>query len=350
MKIAIVTGRDRRNRHKFISMPLFAGNHDVRVIETTSIRLFFHFLVGLGTGRRPDIIVFIGVGVKELLALLVTKFTRIPFVLRLGGDRLRDLDSVADSMWRNNHYLLWAKFRLERRISQCFLKQVSNVIVVNDALKMRICDQIKAKHKIFVIPQFSEGSPVQKDYRVSSPLQLITVTNFRFSEKAEGVVWLIAALAKFVNNTRISVNFRIAGEGLHLKDVQKHLDSMVPVDLLSVEILGFVENLDSFYRETDVFVYRSFHDATPNVILESKRYGLPVIANECEEFRFLIKNSETGFLYEDENQFFNFLSDVISCEVLRERIGNGASYDHCVRFSVASTLKLLEKGFNEITR
>jgi glycosyltransferase involved in cell wall biosynthesis len=349
MKIGVITGADHRDRQKFISTPLIHGGHDVRILKTRPFGFFWYRLRQvLIKEQRADVIIFMGTGAKELLAYFIIVLFDVPFVVRLGGDRLRDLDSVTASHWRDGHYLSWLKYRLDKYVARFFLKKMRWAIVVNQALANRVAHQLREPHRIFVIPQFCEGPSITKNYSITPPVELLAVANFRFSEKAEGVIWLIAQLDLFVRRKGVAVIFRVAGAGLHLGDVRKHLQISSLSDLLTVEIAGFVIDLDSYYSRADILLYRSFHDATPNVILESKRYGLPLLVNDCEEFRSLVEHDVSGLLYHDAAGFFTFLEQLLAKQDLRERIGQGASSEHEFKYSEKAAQQKIENALDTI--
>lgn len=348
MKVGVIAADELRDRQKFISKPLLAAGHDVRVIKTRPFISFSCSLASFLLKNRPDIIIFMGAGPKELLALGFIRLAGVPFAVRLGGDRLRDIESVAVSFWNDRRYLAWVKYKLQKYAVWLFLKETSAGIVVNETLAKRVANQLKPTYRLFVIPQFCEGPSVVKDHGLNTPVKLITVANFRYSEKAEVVIWLIDKVNHFVLNSGFSITLQIAGAGLHLESVKAFLDSHEIADRLTVELLGFVTDLDSYYRNADVFLYRSFHDATPNVILESKRYGLPLLANDCEEFRTLVQHCFSGIFYRDADEFIMFLKQILSQQELREKIGRGAISEHEVKFSVQAAQVKLESAFMEI--
>jgi glycosyltransferase involved in cell wall biosynthesis len=349
MKIGVITGTDLRDRQKFISMPLIRGGHDVRILKTKPFGTFLYSLIRLlAKERRPEVIIFMGTGAKELFAYFIIVLSNVPCVVRLGGDRLRDLDSVIASHWRDGHYLAWLKYRVDKYVARLFLKKMHWAIVVNQALARRVAPQLRRPHRIFVIPQFCEGPSITKDYSRASPVELLAVANFRFSEKAEGVIWLIEQLDHFVRRQGVAVNFRVAGAGLHLGDVANHLEILTLSDLLTVEVAGFVTDLDTYYSRADILLYRSFHDATPNVILESKRYGLPLLVNDCEEFRSLVKQGVSGLLYPDAAGFFSFLEQLLADQDLRKRLGHGARHDHGSNFSERAAFFKIEAALSEV--
>jgi len=348
MKVCLISPDEPRNRHKFISIPLLADNHEVTVIKTKPSVCFLFYLAYSLLRNRPDVVVFIGAGLKELLALGLVKFSRVAFTARLGGDRLKDLDSVARSMWGDGRYLYWLKFRLEKTIARIFLRQMHTVILVNAALSSQVSKQLSTPNWVFIIPQFCEGPAVIRHYEIHTPVEILTVSNFIFSEKSRGIIWLVEQLNQFVRSSGLAIRFRVAGGGLHLKDIKKHLESLTMPPLLTVELAGFVTDLNSYYRRADLFLYHSFHDATPNVILESKRYALPLLVNECDQFRSIVEHGESGLLYPDEIRFAEFLKELLTNIEIRKKLGLGALRDHESRFSMHASQRKIEAAFLDI--
>lgn len=348
MKVGVIAADELRDRQRFISEPLRHGGHDVYVVKTRPLGKFLCDIAKLIIRTKPDAIVFMGAGAKELLVLGFVKLARIPFAIRLGGDTVRDYESVAGSFWGDGRYFLWGKFKLLNRVARFFLKRAGVAIVVNEVHAARIAKQLKAPAKVFVISQFCAGAAITRNYTVSNPIELLTVTNFRFSEKAKGVIWLIEHLNLFVCKYRIAVHFRVAGAGQHLEDVKRYLWSLVKSELLTVDVAGFVTNLDGYYRRADAVVYRSYHDATPNVILESKRYGLPLLVNECEEFVSIVEHGVSGLLFPDEKEFCALLKKLLAEETLREKLGRGALREHESKYSMEAAQDKIEAALLEI--
>lgn len=348
MKICIIAADENRDRQRFISNPLLNGGHIVHVVRTRPFGGLLYHLFCLFFKDTPDVVVFMGTGPKELLALCIVNLFNVPFVVRLGGNALRDLRSVAKSYWNDRRYLRWLIYKFHAYITKIFLKKTEAVIVVNEALSKKIEKYIKVPHKIFVIPQYCDGEKKLKKYEINKPVKLLTVTNFLFSEKAEGVIWIINSLNRYILEYGESIHLCVAGGGQHLKDVEEYLCSYKKSDLLEVELLGFVDNLASHYSSTDIFVYRSFHDATPNVILESKRYGLPLLANNCIEFQTIVDHGNSGYLYKNENDFNLRLSKLIEDQSLREELGMNASKECEEKFSMEKIEKQIVTALSDL--
>jgi glycosyltransferase involved in cell wall biosynthesis len=283
-----------------------------------------------------------GVGPKELFALGIVKLARVPFVVRLGGNRLRDIESRANSASKTGDYKAWIKFKILGYLAVVFLKKTNHAIVVNEELASEVAQQLNSRNAIFVVPQFCEGQPANHNYTLHNPVQLLTVTNLTYSEKAEGIKWLIDQLDCFVRQTGTLVSLSVAGAGVHLAGLKSFVENKEVSAFLKVELLGFVTDLAPYYQGTDVLLYRSFHDATPNVVLESKRYGLPLLINDCREFRKLVVHNVSGFFYCNDSEFFARLELLLSSQKLRIDFGKVAYCEYQENYTPEAIQKKLE--------
>ena len=77
------------------------------------------------------------------------------------------------------------------------------------------------------------------------------------------------------------------------------------VDTLEIRhrclFLGHQNHTEQLYSACDVTVLSSFHEGTPNVLLESMACGIPVIATNVCDNKYIVKGGEVGFLVEVED-------------------------------------------------
>jgi glycosyltransferase involved in cell wall biosynthesis len=319
------------------------GGHDVQVIMTTPIIGFLRGILDLAvSGGKIDLLILMGVGPKELIAYIAAYVLGVRVLARLGGDRIRDQEAIAASSLKEKRYGNWLRCKINKYFAALLLKKVDGVIVVNACLGKSLTEKVGKSLNIFVVPQFCPGPSVSRKYSINKPIELLTVTNLRFAEKAKGVIWLIEQLREFVAINDVAVNYRIAGDGGHLRDIQEYLRKNETPAKLNVLVAGFVEDLHESYARADVLLYHSTHDATPNVILESKKYGLPLLVNDCEEFRAIVENNVTGLLYGDEADFRKYLKSLLWHEELRKSLGTSAKEEHERKYSVASVSERME--------
>jgi glycosyltransferase involved in cell wall biosynthesis len=69
-----------------------------------------------------------------------------------------------------------------------------------------------------------------------------------------------------------------------------------------IEFHGLKADVASFYHDSDVFVLTSDWEGTPNVVLEAMASGLPVVATRVGGVAALIRDGETGFLADAEDE------------------------------------------------
>jgi glycosyltransferase involved in cell wall biosynthesis len=350
MRVTVIAANEKRDRHKFIYKPLLATSHVASLLLTRPFSRYLGGLISFFFEQKPDIVIFMGVGVKELIAYSFIRAMKIPYIVRLGGDRIKDLDMVASSQLSSHKYLHWLKYKVEKIVAKYILSRSKTVIVVNQVLGDKVKHQLNPQSRYFVVPQFLDGEAIVRDYKLHKPLEILTVTNLRFSDKAEGVIWLISRLDEYVKSTREKVRFRVAGDGQHFNDLRNFINHAKISDFLEIELLGYVTDLQEHYSLADIFIYRSHHDATPNVILESKRYGLPLLVNQYDEFLALVDNNVNGIIYVSEQEFQENLKKIISDLDFRKEIGMQARKDYKSRFSIEAVRSQLENVLSEVGR
>lgn len=95
-----------------------------------------------------------------------------------------------------------------------------------------------------------------------------------------------------------NITLRIAGR------IDEHLQEFIDLhysELENVEYLGWVKDLNMFYRTSDICIVPSLLDAGPATVAEAMYCGLPVIVSDGCGARTLIKNGENGFVVPSEN-------------------------------------------------
>jgi glycosyltransferase involved in cell wall biosynthesis len=99
--------------------------------------------------------------------------------------------------------------------------------------------------------------------------------------------------------SRINRNLRvvIAGDGRQRKEIET-LAEQTRQKGANVELTGRVADPLPLFQRADVLLLTSDKEGTPNVIMEAMACGLPVVATNVGGVAALVKNGETGFLFE----------------------------------------------------
>lgn len=145
-------------------------------------------------------------------------------------------------------------------------------------------------------------------------LNLVTVMSFYFSDKVKGLMNIIEVLNKTQSQC---FKYTIIGGGVYLDGI-KH---QIAESELAVEFTGFLQNPRPALAASDIFLYYSYHDNFPNVILEAMACGLPVITNNVGAVSEMIDNGENGYIAETDEHYLQYLLNLLDSPDLRQKIG-----------------------------
>ena len=78
----------------------------------------------------------------------------------------------------------------------------------------------------------------------------------------------------------------------------KHLRAFIKENGLEdhVTLVHHVNDMDSYYRQSDIFLITSANEGMPNVVMEAMSWSLPVVATDAGDLSFLVKNEQNGYV------------------------------------------------------
>jgi glycosyltransferase involved in cell wall biosynthesis len=77
----------------------------------------------------------------------------------------------------------------------------------------------------------------------------------------------------------------------------------------NINYLGFID-VDNIYKNTHILLIPSLYETGSFVCLEAYSHGIPVIARNCYGLKHLIKNDNTGFLFDNNEECFNIIGNI----------------------------------------
>lgn len=207
----------------------------------------------------------------------------------------------------------WKQFILD-------ISPESNVVVLNNSVE--IPEQIRKKEKnIFCI--LYSGVLIDR----------------------KGVIYLLKAIKKMIENGENKISVKIAGSGEKLEELENYCKDNNIVEY--VKFLGWVdaEKMNDLYRWADILVLPSFNEGLPMAILEAIANAVPVIATDVGSISEAIIDNYNGFLckkgnveslyekmktlYQSENMLHIFSNN--SYELARNRFSLSAFYEKLER-------------------
>ena len=216
--------------------------------------------------------------------------------------------------------------------------KVSLYIALTEFAKKKYIEGGLPKDKILIKPNFLYPDPgVGKhdgDY-------IIFVGRLSVEK---GVRTLLKAWSKFKGST----NLIILGEGPLESEVREanQIDSRI-------QYKGNVSTEKVFYylKRSKFMVFTSeWYEGMPRTLIEAFATGTPVVSSDIGSMSTMIKDGRNGIHYEpgNVNQLYRFISDLISNDQLRRKLGFQAREDYLESFTRSANLKFYKKVFDKV--
>ena len=170
--------------------------------------------------------------------------------------------------------------------------------------------------------QFKPEGPCRKDH-----IRLVAVGRLGQEKRIDR---FLSVLARLRQQSAVEIKGVIVGDG-PLRQSLEHRAQALGLLPHVVEFRGAINEMTSIYREADILVLTSDWEGTPNVLLEAMASGLPVVATRVGGVAEVVRQGETGYLVEvdDEETMITSMLKLISDRRLREQMGR-AGRDYVV--------------------
>ncbi|WP_144920665.1 glycosyltransferase family 4 protein [Halorubrum salsamenti] len=161
-------------------------------------------------------------------------------------------------------------------------------------------------------------------FGVDADRVLLTVTNLKYRAKLRGVETALEEVLPLLEADP-DLAYVVAGGGEYASEFRATLDERVDDSNVRrrIRALGFVDGVADLYALADVFVYVSYLDGYPRVVLEAQEAGLPVVANDAYGMREQVRDGESGFLIDpgETGALREAVSDLLADPEARRRYG-----------------------------
>ena len=141
-------------------------------------------------------------------------------------------------------------------------------------------------------------------------------------------------MAKILNEQGVNFKLLIAGSG----ELEGELKEMVRRYQLEqrVVFLGFVDNIKSFLKSLDIYVFSSLFEGTASSLVEAMAFELPIVCFDVSSMPEVVSNNETGFLVECDNyrDFAAKVKMLIDDKELRIRLGKEGRRQAEMKFNI----------------
>jgi len=310
---------------------------------------------------KPHVVISIGPDLVAVIGILISKliFHR-PFILFLGGDPIAVRQEWIDTINKTKILTKYKHILLAYINSHYVYKTCYHFMVNSYYLRSRLLisyNHFKNKH-ISVVPQ-AMTMMIRSKKKVPQNwhkfIRMLTVTNLAYQAKYEGVLELVDFLCRYVEHMNLNTKFYFsicAGGHYHLHLRKKLQEVTSKQNRLCISYSGFIDNLESIYKNSHIFLYCSNHDSLPRVLLEAQAHGLPTLVNDFDPFREVVTHGYNGLIYRtgDFEDFKEKLDTLITKPDLYYSLSKNALENLEKHYSVNAIGKRLRKVLLAVAR
>jgi len=195
-----------------------------------------------------------------------------------------------------NEKLPYYKFIMERFIHN----HVNDITVFNNySGKEKFRKRGFKSEKIVVIQNAIEveNFPVRSEKKCGDEIKIVTVGRFVKQKDYSTALHSFKLLREKFKSRKFK--YLIIGYGPLEKEIRLLADELKIADEL--EILINPPDIPDILRGSDIFLSTSLFEGVSNAIMEAMVTGLPIVATEVGDNRYLIKNSYNGYLVPCKN-------------------------------------------------
>lgn len=173
------------------------------------------------------------------------------------------------------------------------LRSADKVIVFSEEQLKLIEEKYSVnREKIAIIPNGVDSeffTDATKNYTVHEPLRLLYVGRLEHQKRVERLIEAVSLL-------KIPAHLTIIGEGELMEELQKRVEEL-RLENVTFEGRKNMEELQTYYRNADIFLTASDREGMSLVALEAMASGLPIIGSNVIGTSELI--SDTGVLIDE---------------------------------------------------
>jgi len=232
---------------------------------------------------------------KDWLKLHFTKFDAIFSVIPFLFKPLRTKKFVFNLHWN---------YKIERKKKWLWVKLLylvpwnfkfsDKIWLVSKFLANKLWIKDKYKDKIIIIPNFIDTKEYgfwDKKYN-NNIYKILTITSFKFYDKGRWIINLWNVIKKLWEKTNKKVIWTIVwnDNSRNFQRIKKEFDKITFPDNVKIIWKWWLdkENIKQELKNNDYFLYWTYLDNFPWVILEAIASKMKVLVNDFESFKYLL--------------------------------------------------------------
>jgi glycosyltransferase involved in cell wall biosynthesis len=188
---------------------------------------------------------------------------------------------------------------------------------------------------------------LERDYRTGDEISIISVSRFVKSKDFSTALQSFKRLLQ--NNRDKKLKYRIVGYGYQESEI-RHMVRHLNLEK-NVEVIIRPANVFDILLKADIYLSTSIFEGLSNSIMEAMAAGLPVVATDVGDNKYLVRDSYNGFLAPRKNveSITSGLQELIDSVDKRREFGKNSYFKIKDEFSEEKMLAGYYKLFSEMT-
>lgn len=272
--------RYERIAYKGEMAELVRENYFNKLLFSTFLGAFFYKLLFKCSKKNFDIIHAHWLFPAGLIALIISKLFKIPYVVTCHGTDIRLLVE--------NNFII-------KRLGKYITGNAGIVITVSSHLREKLVKLYpESEQKITVIPMPVDAEKIFPAIdKVSSEIVILCVARLNRQKRIDTLI----QAASLLKGKSIKFELFIVGEGSEKSNLENLIRDLSLEE--EAHLLGSkkAEEVNELYNMSDVVVLPSEDEGFGLVLVEAMLCGKPVIGSDSGGIKDIIKNGENGFLF-----------------------------------------------------
>ena len=248
----------------------------------------FHFIKEF---KKHDVIILEAITFDVINAILLSKLNKIPLIIYSKGFFPGELENFKPKLLSFLLYFL-NKYSYENSTHIVYIsKWLKDKYLKESKLEISNKSYSIIHHSIdplFIINEIN--SFINKN-----EINLCYTSDFYFYEKTKGGLLVINAFS-YIEKKYPNINLIIIGDGRYKYLLEEKVSNLKLNGRVIFTGRIMKEELKHYYQSSYLFVYSSFLDACPTVVMEAQVSGIPVIVTKGSGAMELVVDGVTGII------------------------------------------------------
>lgn len=217
-----------------------------------------------------------------------------------------EIEKKKNSLWNKLQYL-----------SPLNLWFCDKIILPSLYLADKLWFKNKYTDKIYILPNFIELPDLsfsKNKINVDEyTIKIITITSFKFFEKGIWILNLANVIKLFWEELKKRIIWTIVwnDESDNFLQIKKNFDKICFPSNVEIVWKWWLkkDEVNVELKKNDIFLYWTYLDNFPNILLQAMSFGLPILSNNFESLKYFLKNE---MLCTNEEEMVNKIFEILS--------------------------------------